>query len=254
VIDTARPRIPEVIYQTFPATQLPPALEALADQTRRANPTWRYEYYDDDRVEEFVRRVYGLTMLKRYLRIDPRYGAARADLFRYLLIYHYGGLYLDSKSLASAALSDGVRADDDLLLGRWSNGPGDEHAGFGMHKDIAEVSGGEFQQWWLAAAPGSAPMGHVVEQVCRNLDTYNPWRSNVGRPGVLRVTGPIAFTRAMVTATDHNRHRVVDAQRDLGLMYDPLTRFVRLSVRVGYGNSQTTRSPPVRRHIRPHFI
>ena len=48
----------------------------------------------------YIRREYGESILSCYLRIDPVYGAARADLFRYLLLYRTGGVYLDIKSAA----------------------------------------------------------------------------------------------------------------------------------------------------------
>ena len=64
----------------------------------RMNGSWEYRMFDDRECGEFIRNAYGAEMLKLYMSINPAYGAARADLFRYLLIYHYGGVYLDLKS------------------------------------------------------------------------------------------------------------------------------------------------------------
>jgi mannosyltransferase OCH1-like enzyme len=66
------------------------AIEAL-------NPDFSYRFYDDRDRESLIGDAYGEAILAGYRRIDPAFGAARADLFRYLCVYHCGGVYLDVK-------------------------------------------------------------------------------------------------------------------------------------------------------------
>jgi hypothetical protein len=52
------------------------------DELRIGNPGWQYRFDDDAAIESFILTEYGEKILALYRRIDPLYGAARADLFR----------------------------------------------------------------------------------------------------------------------------------------------------------------------------
>jgi mannosyltransferase OCH1-like enzyme len=214
--------IPRIIHQVHPTGHLRPALAQNTKKIRDLNPGWRYELYDDSRMFEYVQAEYGEAMTAYLHRIDPRYGAARADLFRYLLMYRTGGLYLDIKSGITHSLDECIRANDTFLLSKWRNSPGEAHAGFGLHKDLRNVPGGEYQQWWLASAPGHPYMHAVIEAVLQNIDQYRPWRDGVGKSGVLRLTGPVAYTKAISAVLGQHAHRRVDSTIDLGLEYSVL--------------------------------
>jgi mannosyltransferase OCH1-like enzyme len=64
---------------------------------RRRNSGYDYQFYDDERVDEFIRQEYGGDVLSLYRRINI--GAAKADLFRYAVLYKSGGIYWDIDSL-----------------------------------------------------------------------------------------------------------------------------------------------------------
>ena len=83
--------IPRVIHQTFMTKSLPAELQENVDNLKRLNPGWTHLLHDDDDIQAFILDNYGPGVLSYYERINPRYGAARADLFRYLLLYKSGG-------------------------------------------------------------------------------------------------------------------------------------------------------------------
>src|ERR1035437_4729103 len=97
--------IPKFIYQTTKSkSSLPVTLEENIEQIRALNKGWIYRLFDDRDIEDFIRNVYGQETLALYHKINPTYGAGRADLFRYLLVYETGGVYLDIKSGTAQAL------------------------------------------------------------------------------------------------------------------------------------------------------
>jgi len=210
--------IPRIIHQTYPTKVLPPAFQANVDHLRRLNPGWEYRLYDDADVERFILSACGPEMLATYNSIAPGYGAARADLFRYLVIHREGGVYLDIKSTASLSFDEVLMPGDAFVLAQWDNRAGEEHEGFGLLEYVRHVPGGEFVQWFIAAAPGHPMMAAVVERVVAALRSYNPLRHGTGR-AVVRVTGPVPYTEAIAPLLDQYRHRLVRNHRDLGLRY-----------------------------------
>lgn len=212
--------IPRIVHQTYRAWDaLAPEIQDAIAGLRARNSGWDYRFYDDAAMVEFVRSVYGPAVLARLLRIDPRYGAARADLFRYLLLYHYGGVYLDIKSTALRPLDEIVRPEDRMILAQWRHDGRFEGAGIHDWDFADRIDGGEFQQWHVICSPGHPYLYAVIQAVMRNIDCYIPGMHGSGRNAVLRVTGPIAYTLAILPLLPAGLHRLVKGHEALGLAY-----------------------------------
>lgn len=211
--------VPRVVHQTFHTRDLPPELADAVGAIQRGNPDWQHRFYDEGDMRAFIDESYGPDILAYYDAINPKYRAARADLFRYLVVYRCGGVYLDIKSLPTRPLSAVIRPDDSYLISQWSNGPGEAYPDWGLHPELSRIPGGEYQQWYIAAAAGHPFLRAVIERVLRNLRSYNPGLHGVGQLGVLRVTGPIAYTLAIHPLLARCAHRRVDSQADLGFEY-----------------------------------
>jgi mannosyltransferase OCH1-like enzyme len=131
-------------------------------------------------------------------------------------MYREGGAYLDIKSGASRPLSDIIRQSDQFLISQWSS---ENSFSIWGSSELKDVPGGEYQQWFIIAAPGHPFLKAAAEAALRNLRRYNPIIHSVGKPAVLRTTGPIAYTRAIHPIRHLHPHRVVDSEADLGLRY-----------------------------------
>lgn len=212
-------RIPRIIHQTYPGKSLPEALRDNVANLASANPDWDHRLYDDEAIERFILDHYPRQILEAYLKIRPEYGAARADLFRYLAVYRLGGVYLDIKSRVTRPIEKVIRGDEGIILSKWRNGPGNVHQGFGLHPELSKLQGGEFQQWHVIAASGHPFLRAVILGVLSNVDRYSPWKFGVGRNGVFRLTGPIAYTLAIHPLLGSAPARIVADETELSLEY-----------------------------------
>lgn len=210
-------RIPKIIHQTYHSTVLPQELAENIAALKAMNPGWEFRLYDDHDIEKFIAENYGDKILAVYHRINPHYGAARADFFRYLLIYRVGGVYLDIKSTAIRPLDEVILPDDQLILSHW----GAKFSPAGRHpQDFRnEIEEGEYQQWHIMSIPGHHYIRQVIQFVMRNIDHYIPSVHGRGKHGVLRVTGPIAYTLAVHPLLPMKKHRLVRCHEDIGLVY-----------------------------------
>lgn len=217
---TYRGGIPRILHQTFSARNRLP--EVLADNCRAIealNPDFEYRFYEDRDCESFVKETFGQAVLERYLRIHPSYGAARADLFRYLCLYHFGGAYLDIKTSLTRPLSEVLRDDDAFLLSQWDQSPGSRHAGWGTHRQLRHIIGGEFQQWYIVASPGHPYLAAVIEAVLSNIDRFNPFAFDNAWEAVICTTGPIVYTRSIHPILAAHPHRRLLSSEEIGLRY-----------------------------------
>ena len=214
------PSVPRIIHQTYKSWDaLPHSIRDSIAELRDRNAGWEYRFYDDAAMVQFIREAYGPTVFAHFERIDTRYGAARADLFRYLLAYRVGGVYLDIKSTARRPLNEVLHPSDRLVLAQWPRTGRFEGAGIHDWDFAGKIQGGEFQQWHVICAPGHPYMYAVVQAVLRNIECYIPRMHGSGRNAVLRLTGPIAYTLAMLPLMQSNLHRLVAEHGDLGLEY-----------------------------------
>jgi mannosyltransferase OCH1-like enzyme len=193
-----------------------PVLKESIKRLRTLNPRWQHRLYDDADIRGFISQNFSAETLRYYKRINPVYGPAKADFFRYLLMYKVGGVYLDVKSSLSRPLDEAITGDE-YLLSHWSNNKlGQRYEGYGLHPGLGPD--GELQQWHIVAPPGHPYLEAVIARVMRNIDEYDPFMHGTGKLGVLRVTGPIAYTNAIEPIRQDHPHRMVDIEQ-LGFIY-----------------------------------
>ncbi|KAL6241224.1 hypothetical protein RBB50_011903 [Rhinocladiella similis] len=102
--------VPAVIHTIFIGSKdkLRPSWALAAHACRAVHPDYNFEYWDNGRAERFVRRVYpGIwPTWKNY-----PYDIQRADSLRYMILHHYGGIFLDLDLLCLRPLTP-LRAFD----------------------------------------------------------------------------------------------------------------------------------------------
>lgn len=191
------------------------AIRESWEKMREINQDWRIAIFSDSKQEQFLKKNLSSRAFEAYQAINPSYGAARADFFRYCACFLLGGVYIDVKSHISAPLSLMLKDEDQFLLSQWDNRPGQDHADtWGRHAEIGHVMGGEFIQWLIVARSRHPFLKAVIGSLIKGIEAEQLSSGNrlSGWKGVLKLTGPIAFTRAIVgeirktNVYRHNRH------------------------------------------------
>jgi mannosyltransferase OCH1-like enzyme len=208
--------IPKKIYQLISdKNKISSEFQKNINYIKNLNPDWEYTLYDDNDMINYIVSNYGYDMLKYYNKINPKYGAAKADFFRYLLMYIEGGVYLDIKSAIKFPLNEVILSDDEYLISHWD---------FPNMVREVDPSYGEYQQWHIICRPYHPFLHAVINKVIENIDNYSIQRFGVGKNGVLRVTGPIAYTNAIYPIIEQHNHRMIDLNDSIGLIYNNLKK------------------------------
>lgn len=211
--------IPRIIHQTaarFDA--LPDDVRANVERVRQLNPGWEYRFYDDEALWRYLEANLQPDKFALCRQVNPKYPVVLADVFRYLAAYCEGGVYLDIKSGMKRPLDAMLAQDDKYLISQWRNRLGEPYLNFGFHRELEKVPGGELQQWHVIAEPRHPFALHVLNRVFARMRDYDPARDGAGRLGVLRLSGPIAYTLAIAPLLRKGRFRLVDSH-GLGLVY-----------------------------------
>lgn len=204
--------IPKKIFQLIAdKNKISPEFQKNINYIKNLNPDWEYHLYDDNEMVSYIKENYGEEMLRYYNKINPKYGAAKADLFRYLLMYLEGGVYLDIKSASTIPLSEIILPDDEYLLSYWD---------LPIQSKLTGNKMGEYQQWHIICRPRHPFLYEVIQQVIKNIDNYDADSIGVGKLAVLKVTGPIAYTKTIKPIIDKYNHRIVELNEFVGLKYN----------------------------------
>lgn len=169
--------IPKIIHQTFKSSKLPFLTRWHISQFRKKNPGYAYEFYDDARIEAFLLEEFDAEVYSLYKKLNI--GAAKADFFRYAVLYKKGGVYVDIDSGINDRLDDFIMPDDTAIITR-------------------EGDPALFAQWALIFGPGHPFLKKTIELVMENI------RLNKHPHDVHQMTGPTVYTQAINTTLNEN--------------------------------------------------
>jgi len=106
-------KIPKLIHQTW-MRKNDEYIKTLRDQWLDYNPGYEYFIYDDEDNLKFIKENFNERIYNCYSRIIN--GSAKADFFRYAVLYIKGGVYLDIDFLPKASFADFIEEDDELII------------------------------------------------------------------------------------------------------------------------------------------
>jgi mannosyltransferase OCH1-like enzyme len=209
--------IPKIIHQTFKTKKLPLELQEVVFRIKDVCPTFEHRLYDDEDMYNFIKDNYDEETLRLYNMINPKLGMAKADFFRYLLIYKVGGFYFDIKSCPEKDLTLWAETFK-FITGHWCH----RH-----HADTLRYKFGEFQNWHIMSEPGHPILAQVIRRMKENIKNYRHRPKMIDiKTDVLSVTGPLCYSRAILEVKDQYKegYFAFECNDHLSLTYDAVTR------------------------------
>ncbi|XP_064630918.1 uncharacterized protein LOC135489475 [Lineus longissimus] len=168
-------RVPKIIHQTYRSKDIPNAYKGCIKSCLSLNQNWTYMFWTDDDGLRLVRDHYPkyLSLIKRYEHYSY-HRLLRADALRYIILYHYGGIYLDMDF-------DCLKPFDKLLdFGTCVLAPEVHVQSFMIYKIPSLISNAI-----MIARPRHPFFRHVIYNLAKFLTP--------GQRVVIRLTGPIAL-------------------------------------------------------------
>lgn len=87
--------IPKNIFQTWKSADIPTDMRSTINSNKTSFPDYTFYLYSDAMCADFIFKYYNETVVHAFNTIIP--GAFKADLWRYCVLYVYGGIYIDIK-------------------------------------------------------------------------------------------------------------------------------------------------------------
>lgn len=187
--------IPRVIYQTYKTADLPFITRFFIWRMRWLNKKYSYEFYDDSRIEAFLKQECESELYEAYKKITI--GAAKADFFRYVVLYKKGGVYLDIDSTIKKSLDGLITEEDHAIISR-------------------ERNPGMYVQWALIYEAEHPFLKRTIDKILDNIQT------NRFPHDVHQMTGPSVYSEAIRECISENKNH---AYREFGIDYNGYFKF-----------------------------
>jgi hypothetical protein len=150
-------KIPKIIWQTMKTNDVPVFMRSYAESWMKLNPEYEYRFCDDNDIVDFLRKDFP-EYLEGYENL--KYGASKADLWRYLIIYKYGGVYADIDCLCINPLRNWVDKQAKFVTA------------LGTNKDIC--------QWLIISVPKNPIFLRAAQKTIQNSENQNVLSSHFG--------------------------------------------------------------------------
>ncbi len=154
--------IPKVIYQTWKTKKLHPNVKKVINSMKILNPEYKFVLYDDNDIDKFISNEFSEKEYQAFRNLNA--GAAKADFWRYCILYKYGGIYLDIDSEITGNLNHLINFDDDCIITREGNRP-------------------FFNNWFLISKANHPLFKSIIKKTVDNI--FNQSSENVAQ-----LTGP----------------------------------------------------------------
>lgn len=202
-------RIPFIVHQTFYTSNLPLEIVEIVQHNKRLCPRYKFVFYDDEQCETFIKTHFEERIYNAYLALNKKFGAMKADFFRYCVLYKMGGVYLDIKSKILKPLGEIIKPNDVCLLDVPRT-----------NLEPWRTNMPTYEQWVLMFAPNHPYLKEMIDQMVDNIEKrYEPkilgYNILTPKQKVLMLTGPDALARAINTCISNNQkyHRNIDYNR-----------------------------------------
>lgn len=162
--------IPKHIFQTWYTKDFSPEVQGIIDRMKQMNPHYQYNIYTDEEMDNFVKEHYPGQIYDCYCKINMI--VAKADFWRYLALYKYGGVYIDIDSSIDVPLDSFINSGDCAILS-------------------SECGRETFTQWALIFDVNHPILRRTIQFIVDNI-THNRYPDNV-----FHMTGPVVFTQAI---------------------------------------------------------
>jgi mannosyltransferase OCH1-like enzyme len=147
--------IPRKVFQTWKTHDMPEKMKANRDRMIELNPEFEYILMDDKQCRDFIKENFDYKTLNAYDSLVP--GAYKADLWRYCVLYKYGGIYLDIK----------LRPADDYKLTKLLD---DEHFVLDRKEYFKPDTLGIYNAC-MVQKKGNKCMKECIEKIIENVET-----------------------------------------------------------------------------------
>lgn len=167
--------IPKIIWQTHESNykDLPDLYKTNSQTWKDGFPDWEYRYCSAEDRRNFIKEFFPEYL---YIYDHIKYGIYKADFWRYLIVYQFGGLYADMDSIY---IGDSFEYEKCLVVST-------NTVGFPEDQPYANA--------WFAACPKNEILRYVINELIKKAYSLDFFILEDPGPMWVFATGPAMYS------------------------------------------------------------
>jgi len=178
-------RIPKTIVQTYVNNSIPEPIYNNITKILEKNPEYNYRFISDKEAKQIIENHCTPRVLKAFNQLVL--GAAKGDFVRYIVLYLYGGVYLDLDASITIDLNTFIQPTDEFI--------------FFINGDI------NLEQFCFAIRPRHIILEKVIEEMVTRIENREP--------NIFRATGPTLFNDVVYNMINNSPTFIYDTNKNL---------------------------------------
>ena len=170
----------KILHQTWKTQNLDNKILRLHKKENVINPYLDRVIFTDSQMIDSIESNFDSDTIDYFRRI--RNIVAKADFWRYLILYKYGGVYLDI---------------DSSIIGRLNDSFFEHNSGIISYEDNNSL----FLQWSLIYSENHPVLERVIENIKLNID------NNLFKDDISSLTGPKLYTKSVLEILKEHSHK-----------------------------------------------
>jgi mannosyltransferase OCH1-like enzyme len=202
-------KIPKTIIQTYNTNQIPDSVNNNLQNILKTNPEYDYRLITDQEGVDIIKTNFDNRTLTAFQQLIL--GAAKGDFIRYIVLYLYGGVYLDLDASIETDLNTFIKPMDEFI--------------FFINGDI------NLEQFCFMIRPRHPILLMIIEEMVKRIENRE---SNI-----FRATGPTLFNDVIYNML--NNTSIYDTDKNLtsqerGACYGKNNQFMGGKLVLRHGN------------------
>ena len=213
------PKIPQIIHQIYEdLAGPPPSLVEISQSWKELNPDWKYRFWNKNDIETFLKTYYP--------EFIPAYNAfshnvQRWDAIRYLILYKFGGLYVDMDYECTENITP-ILCNTECAMGL-------EPEAHAVRIHVPYIVGNAF----MATVPEHPYFKELIDAVFYDNTKAGTYTDSVEL--ILNTTGPFLTTRIYDNSKYQERITLIPAELIAPITHSDIRKIMNYNKKIEYG-------------------
>lgn len=111
--------IPKTIYQTWKTQSLPEKVSKIHKKFKKLNKDYNHIIYTDEQMNDYINSNVDKEIASVYWKM--KHIVAKADIWRYSILFNEGGIYVDIDSSITGSLDGLIKEEDNAIISAETN-------------------------------------------------------------------------------------------------------------------------------------
>ena len=193
-------RIPNVVYQTWVEPFLGRTHCVALAAFRELNSDFTFEFFSDADADAFMSDFYSDHPILEVYK-NGLFGPLKADIFRYCLLFHYGGVYCDIGKAVRKPLRELIPSEASAVI-TWERRNSSPFPVSETAKAVLQHPDRRILNWALMFAPRHLLLKRVIDGIVEHYPAFRAVPVPLPKESILEFTGPLWLTKCVLAAAE----------------------------------------------------